>query len=106
MRLTVIIYEESVAKSQVSSGSDGNTHGFQWQVRVFYQKLRTLLAIVSRRRVDNMSNIHGLDFLRREHTLTEDGQPKVDSSGVEAHRGIERSASWTCLLYTSPSPRD
>eukprot|EP00934_Nitzschia_sp_Nitz4_P005906 Nitzschia sp. Nitz4//scaffold7_size249615//169618//171261//NITZ4_001192-RA/size249615-processed-gene-0.203-mRNA-1//-1//CDS//3329558487//5896//frame0 len=44
-----------------------------------------------------MSNIHGLDFLRREHTLDDDGAPKpagmLGSSDL-ARPSIERSASW------------
>jgi len=43
-----------------------------------------------------MSNIHGLDFLRKEHTLNDDGQPKEEWNDAAA-RGppsIERSTSW------------
>ncbi len=44
-----------------------------------------------------MSNIHGLDFLRREHTLNEDGVPNDSfggSSGIDRLPNMERSASW------------
>lgn len=42
-----------------------------------------------------MSNIHGLDFLRREHILTDDGQPG-GAANVTSSRlpNIERSSSW------------
>jgi hypothetical protein len=43
-----------------------------------------------------MSNIHGLDFLRKEHTLNDDGEPKVPSSSSFIGQQIptERSQSW------------
>jgi hypothetical protein len=42
-----------------------------------------------------MSNIHGLDFLRREHTLKDDGQPSEGANAVSNRLPqIERSSSW------------
>lgn len=44
-----------------------------------------------------MSNIHGLEFLRKEHTLNDDNQQKSDGWKGASSRGppsIERSTSW------------
>ena len=42
-----------------------------------------------------MSNIHGLDFLRSEHTLTDDGKPRPSSSvPPRGSATVERTASW------------